>query len=324
MACCASLRTGNTRAIQPGGRRASRRQADGSGTPMTTWPDDPRSTPDGNAVEFSYDALFRRRTKTTRAGVRRTAWVGDVPLDEDLPGGGRIKYVYDPTTEAPLAIEIGGEWHYVVRDGHGDVTELIRARDEQVVWSANPLGFETPIVVDDLAIPFPLRAVGQQFERKPASSTSERATTIPKKAAFSRPIRSDRLEAQTRMSTAESAAALGRSAGPGEPVSVTRRVCGDQDPSPESRQRIARTVGRDATSEVDPAVHRTFTSGRAASRGRCRRARRAGRPAVRHERNRGEPHQPVPSRSRRRSTPTSRSTIEDSVTNTNRRRTENR
>ena len=46
---------------------------------------------DGNAVEFSYDALFRRRTKTTRAGVRRTAWVGDVPLDEDLPGGGRIK-----------------------------------------------------------------------------------------------------------------------------------------------------------------------------------------------------------------------------------------
>ena len=96
-------------------------------------------------------------------------------------------YVYDPTTEAPLAIEIGGEWHYVIRDGHGDVTELIRARDEQVVWSADPLGFETPIVVDDLAIPFPLRAVGQQFDEETGLIYQRARYYDPKEGRFLTP-----------------------------------------------------------------------------------------------------------------------------------------
>ena len=120
--------------------------------------------PDGGCVEFSYDALFRRRTKTALTGTRRTVWAGDVPLEESLAHGGSIKYLYDPVSEAPLAVEIGGEWHCVVRDGHGDITDLIRARDETVVWSAEPLGFETRIVLDDLPEPFPLRGVGQMFD----------------------------------------------------------------------------------------------------------------------------------------------------------------
>ena len=120
--------------------------------------------PESGSVEFLYDALYRRRTKTTPTGIRRTVWAGDVPLEESLPDGGSIKYLYDPVSEAPLAVEIGGEWHYVVRDGHGDITDVIRARDETVVWSAEPLGFETSIVIDDLPEPFPLRGFGQMFD----------------------------------------------------------------------------------------------------------------------------------------------------------------
>jgi RHS repeat-associated protein len=63
-----------------------------------------------------------------------------------------------------MALEIGGNWHCVVRDGHGDITDVIRMSDEAVVWSAEPLGFDTSIVLDELPVPFPLRGFGQLFD----------------------------------------------------------------------------------------------------------------------------------------------------------------
>ena len=119
---------------------------------------------DGSWTEFRYDALFRRRTRTAPAGVRRTTWATNSVLEEELPDRSSIKYLYDTTTEGPLAIELAGEWHYVVRDGHGDVTDLIRARDNAVVWSAEPLGFEVSVVVDNLSVPMPLRGPGQLID----------------------------------------------------------------------------------------------------------------------------------------------------------------
>jgi RHS repeat-associated protein len=141
----------------------------------------------GRAVHYTYDPLFRRRTVETGNAVRRTIWALDVPLEEQLAEGGRIRYVYDMTTEAALMIEIAGAWHVVVRDSHGDVSDLIRIRDEKIVWSAESLGFETAILANDLPLPMPLRGPGQLFDEELGLVYQRARYYVPREGRFLTP-----------------------------------------------------------------------------------------------------------------------------------------
>jgi RHS repeat-associated protein len=121
---------------------------------------------DRGPVDFRYDAKFRRREKAFEGQTQRTLWAGDTPLRDDLPDGGSITYIYHPVDQTPLALAIDRCWYYVLVDPRGEVTDLIRADDEMVVWTVEPLGFRSEVRLDFLGLPISLRGPGQQFDRE--------------------------------------------------------------------------------------------------------------------------------------------------------------
>jgi RHS repeat-associated protein len=84
-------------------------------------------------------------------------------------------------------IEIAGQWHIVVRDSHGDVSDLIRIRDEKVVWSAESLGFETAILSDELPLSMPLRGPGQLFDEELGLVYQRARYYVPREGRFLTP-----------------------------------------------------------------------------------------------------------------------------------------
>jgi RHS repeat-associated protein len=121
---------------------------------------------DGQQLDFLYDALFRRQKKVRGERTEQTFWAGDVILQEERPDGTSIKYLFHPIDQTPLALAINDQWYYVLLDSRGEMTDLIRAADEAVVWSSLPLGFETDVRIKDVAVPIPLRGSGQLFDEE--------------------------------------------------------------------------------------------------------------------------------------------------------------
>jgi RHS repeat-associated protein len=119
---------------------------------------------DGTSVVCGYDPLFRRRTKTTAAGTRKSCWAGDALFQEQLADGTLIRYIVHPVDWRPLAFAVGPAWYYVVTDQHGQATDVIRADNHQIVWSETPLGFRSEPEQASEALPFAIRALGQQFD----------------------------------------------------------------------------------------------------------------------------------------------------------------
>ena len=115
-------------------------------------------------VEFDYDFRFRRLSKTVD-GARETAtWAGDVIIEHRRLDGTRVAYLSDPITRFPLAAQIDGEWHAIVCDQHGAVTDVVRLRDETLVWSCDVLGFDWEVRIGDDTFPLPHRGAGQLFD----------------------------------------------------------------------------------------------------------------------------------------------------------------
>ncbi len=93
-----------------------------------------------------------------------TFWAGDVPLSELGPDNESIYFIHHPSELFPLAVWINEEWHSVITDQRGEAIDLIRLRDGVIVWSAEPRGFDSIVVADQLAGRFAFRAPGQYFD----------------------------------------------------------------------------------------------------------------------------------------------------------------
>lgn len=114
---------------------------------------------------YEYDALFRRVHVLSEQGQDSVTWAGDVPFEQSCADGTRLKYVFHPVSRRPLAVAINDQWHIIVTDYRGEATELIRIKDHASVWRSEPLGFESEVIADELAVPFALRGLGQIYDR---------------------------------------------------------------------------------------------------------------------------------------------------------------
>ena len=119
---------------------------------------------DLDSIEFSYDFLFRRTRKQLRDREEVTIWAGDAVLEQHLADGSRLEYVMHPVHRTPLAVRINGNWHAVVCDQRGEMTDVVCLLDEKVVWSSDVLGFEWDVREGDSAFPVPIRGSGQMFD----------------------------------------------------------------------------------------------------------------------------------------------------------------
>ncbi len=75
--------------------------------------------PDGETVCFAYDALRRRVRKTFAGKTTRFVWDGHHVVHELTGEGGRVTWVFEPGTFAPLAKAEGDERYGVVTDHIG-------------------------------------------------------------------------------------------------------------------------------------------------------------------------------------------------------------
>jgi RHS repeat-associated protein len=116
---------------------------------------------EARSVNFRYDPLFRRTRKQSDLGVEEIVWFRNVPWRQRLTDGRRLDYIFHPFDEALLAVAVDGEWHYAVTDWRGELTDLIRARDHALVWSSEPLGFRSQIIVNLVGFEISLGARGQ-------------------------------------------------------------------------------------------------------------------------------------------------------------------
>lgn len=131
---------------------------DGSGKLRTV--DDEK----GRSTKFAYDFFFRRVRKTSQTGEEKSVWAGNSILRHQLPDGTCVDYVHHPAEGVPLAARLDGEWHALICDQRGELTDVVRLRDEAVVWSADSLGFETDIRIGVSPFPIRYRARGQYFD----------------------------------------------------------------------------------------------------------------------------------------------------------------
>ncbi len=88
--------------------------------------------PDGNSVQFGYDALGRRVSKTYKGRVTRWVWDGDKPLHEwqELVLDGQntdevITWLFDEDSFAPVARLQGRQRYSIVTDHLGTPLEMI-------------------------------------------------------------------------------------------------------------------------------------------------------------------------------------------------------
>lgn len=166
--------TGN-RLMQAGGREMD---YDAEGRPSKEqWPEGTRTfgfddrgklrsviDKQGQSTEYSYDMWYRRVRKASPDGEERTIWAGDAILHQQLADSSCVDYVHHPVENVPLAACIDGEWHSLICDQRGEVTDVVRLWDEAVVWSADSLGFKTDVRVGESSFPMAYRARGQYFD----------------------------------------------------------------------------------------------------------------------------------------------------------------
>jgi RHS repeat-associated protein len=117
-------------------------------------------------VRFSYDFRFRRTRKLIGHHEDRTIWAGDSVLEQRLGSGACLAYVFHPAYRTPLAVQIDGDWHAMVCDQRGELTDVVRLSDETVVWSSDALGFESEVRVGDPDFAVQFRGAGQSIDRE--------------------------------------------------------------------------------------------------------------------------------------------------------------
>jgi RHS repeat-associated protein len=96
--------------------------------------------PDGSMVEFTYDALGRRLSKTINGRTKRWLWLGHTPLHEWTTGGDEshddvVTWVFDALTSAPIARLSPAGNASIVSDDAGRPIVAVDERGEPV-WRA--------------------------------------------------------------------------------------------------------------------------------------------------------------------------------------------
>jgi RHS repeat-associated protein len=126
-------------------------------------------TPDGEAVEFAYDALGRRVRKQTRTATVDFLWQGDLPVGERvrLPGGREEahEYLFLPGTWEPAAI-FGGDGASLLECDHLATPLAALARDGRVVWQAGYRAYGAVLREEGRAGAVPFRFPGQFADRE--------------------------------------------------------------------------------------------------------------------------------------------------------------
>jgi len=117
-------------------------------------------------VDLSYDYLFRRTTKSTEGSKEFTIWANDCVIEQRHSNGSCLDYIFHPTRRTPFAVRIDGEWHALICDQRGEVTDVVRLHDEVVVWSIDSLGFDWEMREGDRNLLVPFRSAGQMFDRE--------------------------------------------------------------------------------------------------------------------------------------------------------------
>ena len=118
----------------------------------------------GDHITFNYDALGRRTTKTSRAGVTTYLWNGDQLLSENKNGAVRT-YIHAPGSFIPLAtIEHDQLYHYLV--DHIGTPHSVADDNGEFVWHADYLlyGKVTHVDIDELENN--IRFQGQYFDNE--------------------------------------------------------------------------------------------------------------------------------------------------------------
>ncbi|RFM30557.1 RHS repeat-associated core domain-containing protein [Deminuibacter soli] len=103
--------------------------------------------PDGNEVNFSYDALGRRICKRFKQTTTHWVWDGDTPLHEwktfdtrNSTPGDIITWVFEPGSFVPVARLKGGKNYSIIADHLGTPTEMY-AEDGTRLWQGQLDGY---------------------------------------------------------------------------------------------------------------------------------------------------------------------------------------
>jgi RHS repeat-associated protein len=95
--------------------------------------------PDGQRVEFRYDAVGRRTCKSFQGRTTRWVWDGNNPLHEWVAEEARespITWLFEPETYSPIAKMAGGECFSILTDHLGTPIAMFDAAGQES-WSAN-------------------------------------------------------------------------------------------------------------------------------------------------------------------------------------------
>jgi len=142
----------------------------------------------GDAVFcFHYDPLFRRTRKTGPGVDVQTVWASEYVMQHVSASGECLRYIYDPSTGALLALASGSEWYAVVTDDRRELTEVICLADQSVGWACDPLGFDWEIRRDELPFEVRIRGLGREWDRETGLIYQRMRYFVPDDARFLEP-----------------------------------------------------------------------------------------------------------------------------------------
>jgi RHS repeat-associated protein len=120
---------------------------------------------DGRVAEYEYDALGRRIVKRFGGVTTTFTWWGDQIIAEDTDGqrSQHVDYLFLPGTCRLLAMRVNGTTYYAQTDHLECPIRLIDGAG-QIVWTAEPHGYEYPVLISQVKQPF--RFPGQYFDEE--------------------------------------------------------------------------------------------------------------------------------------------------------------
>jgi RHS repeat-associated protein len=137
---------------------------------------------------FEYDPLFRRTRKTGPGVDVQTVWAGECVMQHVSASGDEcLRYVYDLSTGALLALARGLEWYAVVTDDGGELTEVISLADRSIDWACDPLGFDWQIRRNELPFEVRIRGIGREWDRETGLVYQRMRYYVPDDARFLEP-----------------------------------------------------------------------------------------------------------------------------------------
>jgi RHS repeat-associated protein len=141
----------------------------------------------GAELRFEYDPLFRRIRKTGPGVDVQAVWASEYVMQHVSASGDVVRYIYDPSTGALVALAHGSEWYGIVTDDRGEVTEVISLSDRSVVWACDQLGFDWEVTRNELRFELRIRGRGREWDSETGLVYQRMRYYIPDDARFLEP-----------------------------------------------------------------------------------------------------------------------------------------